>query len=699
MRYSKTDLAALIQAELRKSLGAPDSEIAALRLRNLQYFKAEAVGQLAPPETPDRSSVVATDVPDTVEWMLPSLVRVFVQSKDAVECKARHPRYAAGAKLAAEYLRYVFWQRNDGFQLLYSWFKTALVQKVGIVKVHWDEDPEITTSTYTGLMAEQAQSVLSEEGAEAVEQEARQIIVDGQPVMVYDLRVRHTLSSGRCRVVSVPPEEMRIHRRARYGGDDPLFVAQVSIRTKGELEAEGYDLEGVAPGASAMSQEALERSQSQEFALGDDSDGELMAYEVSECYIKLDQDDDGRPEWRRVLMIGGDVFEDEAVDGHPFVFFCPNPEPHVFFGGCPADQAIEPAKLNTSLLRGLMDNVYLSVNQRMQVVDGQVNLDDLTNNRPGGLVRVKTMGAVAPLQQPGLDQGAWQMVEWGEQWRERRTGFTRYSQGMSADALNPTATGVSLTTEKADQRVELIARVAAESVRQMFMKLMSCMGKYQQQAELVDLFGEFVKVDPREWADGFAIQVDVGLGTGSRDKKAQALDKVYQMQQPLAQAGAIEPQAVIETGRAFAEAVGLGEPEKYFPTPKPKPPAPPPLPLLVEQEKAKDAVLRYQAETQRDAAEGDKKRSHELQLAQINNGAKLQSELLALAAGVLASRAGAMAPGTDAMGPNIINGTTLDQSGGAMMGADPAQLDQVVAEINRVAQAFVQRPSSPMGGM
>ena len=698
MRYSKAELSALIQTELQKSLGAHDSEIAALRLRNLQYFKAEAVGDLAPPEAPDRSQVVATDVPDTVEWMLPSLVRVFVQSKDAMECKPRHPRFAQGAKLAAEYLRYTFWQRNEGFQILYSWFKTALVQKVGIVKVYWDEEPEITTSTYTGLMPEQAQSVLSEEGAEPVEQEARQIIVQGQPVVVYDLKVRHTLSSGRCRVVSIPPEEMRIHRRARYG-EDPLFVAQVSARTRGELEAEGYDLDDVQAGSVSMSMESIERSQSQNSMWGNDASGEFEMFDVSECYIKLDQDEDNKPEWRRVLMIGSTVMEDEAVDGHPFVFFCPNPEPHTFFGSCPADHAIEPAKLNTSLLRGLMDNVYLSVNQRMQVLDGHVNLDDLTNSRPGGVVRVREMGAVQPLQQPGLDQGAWQMVEWGEQWRERRTGFTRYSQGMSANALNPTATGVSLTTEKADQRVELIARVAAESVRLMFIKLMACMGKYQQQAELVELFGEFVKVDPREWADGFAIEVDAGLGTGSKDKRAQALDKVYQMQQPLAQAGAIEPIAVIETGRAFAEAMGLGEPEKYFPTPPAKPPPPPPLPLLVEQEKAKDAALRFQAESQRDASEADKLRAHELQLAQINNGAKLQSELLALAAGVLASRAGAMESGAGAMGPNIINGTTLDQSGGAMMGADPAQLDQVVSEINRVAQAFVQRPSSPMGGM
>lgn len=691
MRYSKDELSALVQTELRKSLGAPDSEISSLRLRNLQYFKAEPVGELAPPEAPDRSQVVATDVPDTVEWMLPALVGVFARSPDSMECAARRPQFAEGAKLASEYLRHCFWTRNEGFTILYQWFKDALVQKVGFVKVYWDKTTEDVEESYTGLLPEQVQGMLASGDVQVLEQTARtETLSDGQPVEVYDLRVKRTESEGRCVVQPVPPEEMRIHRRARYG-EDPLFVAHVSSRTKGELESEGYDLTDADSGASALSTEAIERADSQEFSLGDDSDGELMLYEVSECYIRLDQDNDGVPEWRRVLLIGSTVMEDEKVDSHPFVWFCPNPLPHVFFGQCPADHAIEPAKLNTSLLRGLMDNVYLSVNQRMQVLDGQVNLDDLTNSRPGGLVRVREMGAVQPLVQPGLDQGAWQMVEWGEQWRERRTGFTRYSQGMSPDALNPTATGVNIITEKADQRTELIARVAAESVRTMFGKMLKCMGQYQDVSDVVELMGQWVSVDPREWADGYRIEVNVGLGTGSKDKRAAALREVYGMQQPLAASGALPPQALIATARGFAEAVGLGDPEQYFPDAQPpKPPVPPPQ-VQVEQMKLQADAQKYQAETQRDAAEADKQRAHELQLAQVNNGAKLQSELLSLSAGVLASRTGAV-------GPNIINGTVLDQSGAAMTNADPAQLDQVVAEINRVAQAFVQRPVPPMGG-
>ncbi len=119
MRYTNDELSAILEKELRLAMGAPGSEVALLRLRNLQYYRAEAVGELAPPETPDRSSLVASDVADTVEWMLPALVRVFAQSPDSVECQPRRPQYAAGAKLASEYLRHCFWTRNDGFTILY----------------------------------------------------------------------------------------------------------------------------------------------------------------------------------------------------------------------------------------------------------------------------------------------------------------------------------------------------------------------------------------------------------------------------------------------------------------------------------------------------------------------------------------------------------------------------------------------------
>lgn len=586
-KYTKPELAAILQKELRQALGAPGTEISQIRLRNLQYYKAEAVGELAAPDIQDRSSIVASDVADTVNWMLPSLIRPFATSQDAMECEAKSPEFGPQAKLASEYLRHLFWKRNKGFHVLYQWFKDALIQKVGFVKVFWDEYEEDAEENYVGLVPEQVEELLKDSEVEPLEQSSRIELIEGVPVELWDVKVKRTSKKGRCRVMGCPPEEMRIHPRSRYG-ERLTFIAQEFYKTAADLEADGYDL-SQASADDGWHMEQIERAESQTPWFFDQSDGELRRYRCSECYIRLDQDDDGIPEWRRVFMIGQTVMEDEKVDDHPFVYFCPSPMPHVFFGECPADEALMPQRLRTSLLRASLDNVYLSVNKRMGVVEGQVNLDDLVNNRPGGIVRMKSRDGLLPIEQGGLDDSAWKLIDWAESWREQRTGYTRYSQGLSPDALNPTATGVSIITEKADQRTELIARVAAETaVRVLFEKMLKCVCRYQQKADQVELMGQWLMIDPREWVDAFQIHINVGLGTGSKDRQAQVMQQVFQMQAPLVQGGAIAPQAAILAARKFAENAGVPSPEQYFPDQQPKPPQP--GPMEIEQMKAQAKV-------------------------------------------------------------------------------------------------------------
>lgn len=587
-RYSKPELTAILQKELRQSLGAPGTEISRIRLRNLQYFKAEATGELAAPDIPDRSSIVASDAADTVEWMLPSLLRPFVTAHDAMECEPQRPQFEPQAKLASEYLRWLFWKKNKGDTILYQWFKDALIQKVGFVKVIWDVEEIDAEETYRDLLPEQVQELLQDEDVEPVSKDSRVELIGGQPVELYEITVKRKEKKGACKILPCPPEEMRVHPRSRYG--EPLtFIAQQFYRTRAELEADGYDLANVSA-EDGWHMEQIERASTQTPWFFDQSDGELQRYLCSECYIRLDQDNDGIVEWRKVFMIGQTVMDDDKVDDHPFVYFCPQPMPHVFFGECPVDDAIQPQRLRTSLMRAILDNVYLSVNKRMGIVEGQVNIDDLINNRPGGVVRMKSRDALLPIEQGGLDASAWNMVEWAETWREQRTGYTRYSQGLSPDALNPTATGVSIITEKADQRMELISRVAAVAVENLFTKMLKCVSMYQDKAEQINLLGSWLNIDPREWKNAFQISINVGLGTGSKDKQSAVMNQIYMMQAPLLQAGAIPPQAAIMAARKFAESAGISAPEQYFPDAQPPQPQPNPEQIKAQAQMQSDAA-------------------------------------------------------------------------------------------------------------
>ena len=647
-KYSDPELSAMLGKELRQALGSPGSEIAQLRLRNLQYFKATAEGELAAPEITDRSSLVATDVADTVEWMLPSLLRVFATSQDAMNCTAKKPQYADGAKMASEYLRWLFWKKNRGFHTLYQWFKDALIQKVGFLKVSWEEIEEDAEESYHGLTAEQANDLLEDDGVKAISQAERQIMVHDEmseqpmPLTVYDITIKRTSKTGKCVVKPCPPEEIRIHPRARYGEEFP-FVAHVFYKSRQDLEADGYDLTNVGSD-QGWSMEQIERVSTQTPWFYDQSDGEMQQYRVSECYIKLDQDGDGIAEWLKVTMIGETVMDQEKVDEHPFVFFCPAPMPHTFFGQCPADWAIEPQRLRTSLLRSMLDNIYLSVNQRTGVVEGQVNLDDLLNSRPGGIVRMQNAGALVPIVQNGLDPAAWNMVEWAEQWRESRTGFTRQSNGLNPDALQNSqvgSMGVNQMAERADQRIELIARMAAEAVERLFRKLLRCVSMYQNIPEMVEVNGTWGEIDPRDWHKQFDIEINVGLGVGSKEKQAALLGQLLGVQKEMIIGGLIDPQGSVLAAKHMAEFSGLPQPEQYFPAPQPKQPQPSPeeikghVQMQVEQMKAQlkaqsdseKAQLSAQVEqAKQEAQQAQEQAQNELEAVREHYRAQLEAQ-------------------------------------------------------------------------
>lgn len=696
-KYSDPELAAILAKELRQALGAPGTEISQLRLRNLQFYKAVAEGELAAPEIADRSSIVCTDVGDTVEWMLPSLMRVFAASKDAMNCTAKKPQYAAGAKMASEYMRWLFWQKNRGFHTMYQWFKDAMIQKVGFLKVSWEEIEEDAEETYRGLTAEQATDLLQDDEVTPISQAQRDILIHDEmseqptPMMVYDITVKRVQKSGQCNVKPCPPEEIRIHPRARYG--EPLqFIAHEFYRSKADLEADGYDLSD-ASADQGFSMETIERASTQTPWFYDQSDGEMQQYRLSECYIKLDQDDDGIPEWRKIEMIGETIATrngkscNEKTDDHPFVYFCPAPMPHTFFGQCPADWAIEPQRMRTSLMRSLLDNVYLSVNQRTGYVEGQVNLDDLLNSRPGGVVRMAAQGSIFPLQQGGLDPAAWNMVEWADQWRETRTGFTRQSNGLNPDALAHSqvgSMGVLGMADRADQRIELMARMAAEAVEQLFLKMLRCVSMYQNIPQMVEVSGQWSEIDPRDWHKQFDIEVNVGLGIGSKEKQGALLGQLLGIQKELVMGGAIDMSGSVLAAKNMAEFMGLPQPEQYFPPAKPKPPAPSPeeikghVTIQVEQMKAQmkaqsdqeKAQLQAQVEQAKQAAqqaqndaqmhlEAEKAR-YESQLAEAGNDRarefeawKVQLEAnTRLAVAEISAESKAPAPGVVDEGPN-----------------------------------------------
>ncbi|KJZ41323.1 hypothetical protein [Pseudomonas fluorescens] len=662
---TEDELKALVEAEMRQSLGYSSSKLSQARQKSMYYYLGMAVGDLSPPEVDGRSSVVSTDVRDTIESMMPQLMVTFVGSDTVAEFEATKPGDEQKAEQATEYVNYLFYKKNNGHRIAYTWMKDALLQKNGIVKVWWDTRNEETREEYRGLSeveltqlmeddevevigqsasvdeddAEQRQQAIAQlmQQAQAQPQSAPQVMQQIQhieslpPKLVYDVDCKRTKTDGKVCIENVPPEEFLIARNAK-DIETASFVAHRVQRSRSELKSMGYknvDELTSQDGDQAVNSERVQRlSYNDENAYADDNgDGDKSQdlIWVLESYIRCDFDGDGIAELRKVTMAGNTLLDNEAIDAIPFVSITPVPLPHQFFGLSVADLAMESQKTKTSILRSQLDNMYLAVNGRYFAVEGQVNLDDLLTSRPGGVVRVKQIGAAGRLDQGAPDIGnSMQMMEYMQQDLENKTGWTRYSQGNDSGSLNDTATGVNVITNRADMRLDLIARNFSEGYVDLFKLILKYVCQYRQKKETVKLTGGWVDIDPREWSNQFDVSINVGIGMGNKDQKIQHLTMLGQVQAQGLEIGIATPDNIYHAATELSKQLGFKNADKFFTDPSKTPPQQKPDPeqakaqaqMQIEQAKLQSSTQLKQMELQHNAQLDQAKRDHELQLEQ-----------------------------------------------------------------------------------
>jgi hypothetical protein len=266
--------------------------------------------------------------------------------------------------------------------------------------------------------------------------------------------------------------------------------------------------------------------------------------------------------------------------------------PHRFYGRSIAELVEDVQLMKSTVMRQLLDNMYLTNNNRVAVMDGMVNMDDLLTTRPGGIVRTKQPPnqVMQPLQAQPISQQAFPLLNYLDSVREARTGVSKEAQGLSPDTLNAkTATGVNALMQQTQMRSELIARVFAETgVKSLFKKIFELMVKYQDKEKIIMMSNQYIPVRPTEWRDRFNISIVVGLGTGSKEQQTIMLNSILerQLQAFQLQGGKEMPMVNLKnmynTLTKLVENAGLKNVETYFVDPEVgkqmmPPPQPPPL--------------------------------------------------------------------------------------------------------------------------
>ena len=598
-KLSKSKLLALISQEIQSSLGFYSSDLSKQRENALKYYLGEPLGN----EVEGRSSVVSQDILEVIESILPSLMRMFTQSDKMVNFEPQQAEDVPYAEQITDYCNFIFNRDNNGFEILHSMFKTALLQKNGFCKVYWKTSKDQKKEHYEHLDETQYQKLLMDEEVEIVEVEE----IEEDQGIFYNCEIRRVKEYGRCQIDPVPPEEILVSPRAK-NLKDCNFIAHRVAKTVSELINMGFNKKDVESLPSADEEvyntEAIVRKSYDNPTMDlniSTIDPSQRVVQITECYMKVDMDGDGIGELRKIIVGGSGynnyiVLENEVINKLPFAMCVAIPMPFRFFGLSMYDLLADVQMMSTTIMRNTLDNMYFQNNARTIVVDGQANLDDLLTSRAGGIVRVKSPNAVTPLQTPNFLNDGLAMLQKIDQLKEKRSGVPNQLMGLNPDTINKshtTAQSVNQMMNSSTQRIELIARSFADGVKDIFENILAVICEYQDQERVVKLRGEFIPMNPREWTDHYDCTTQVGLGTGNQDQRLEVLQQVLNVQEKMIQQqgglGMVTPQTIYNTIEAYLQNSGYKDATQFFNNPSQQPPQPP-------KEEKQDPALQLAAQ-------------------------------------------------------------------------------------------------------
>jgi len=614
---SEQEILSILAKEIHNSSGYIGGEIVARRKKSLEYYLGNPLGN----EQEGRSQVVSNDVMDTVESLMPSLMKIFTSGDNVFACEGVGPEDEEMARQASDYLNHIFLKENNGFTALYTAFKDALIQKNGILKVYWDDSSKTEREEYTRLTDDEFTDLVEDQEVNVTHHsEYKEPITDDRgkeidKVALHDVVIHRTKLYGRVRIDPVPPEEFLIERRCK-DIDSANFVAHRVNKTKTELIEMGYhpDIVYSLPtgDGETYSEDKFVRHQNIDFGRGESTgDKSTDMVLIHECYIRMDADGDGRAELIKACVAGDGkkLLDVTEVDTIPFISMTPVIMPHRFHGRSIAELVEDIQLIKSTVMRQMLDNMYLTNNNRVAIQDGQVAMDDLLTNRPGGIVRTKQppQNVMMPIQAQPITEQASGMLGYLDSVKESRTGVSKTSQGLNADALNnKTATGMNQVLTQSQMRMELIARIFAETgVKDLALKMFELVCKYQQKEKIVRIRGKYIPMRPYEWKDRVNVTIHVGLGTGSKEQQLILLNAILerQMQAINLQQNVYGPMVnlrnIYNSLKKLVENAGLNSIEPFFMDPDVGAAQMPQLPPKPPTEFEKVTLAQVQGENQR----------------------------------------------------------------------------------------------------
>lgn len=610
-KMRKTELAAICTREFDQAQLLL-SQIQIERLVSLNSYNQEPFGN----EEDGLSTFISSDVRDTIEWMMPQLVDVFVGGDTPVVFTPENEKDVEAADIESRYCQYVFERQNNGVLLAMTWFKDALLQKNGIVKCWWDESENIEREEYKNKTGQEYVALQNDDefeidgctielgGREYSEEEYAKIIKaipSKGPAFekdaLYHIIGYRTRKVGQVKIENVPPENFLIQKdHNSVDIKDARYCCELEEKTRSDLIEEGYDEDLVyslpAGNIAAMMTDERWNRYKKEGGLptiSTDSVGDKSREVVTlfNHYIRADFNGDGVAELRYVRTAGKTAeftLENEEVDRSIYHAITPYLNSYKFHGRSVADNMMDLQRARSQIWRNIYDNVMYSTVSR-KIISGTVDIDALLSYVPGGII---TKNADATIENEGVEFVANEMfpiLQGIDAMRSERTGFSKETMGLDPSALAQATSPVGMAILSQSQLlVKMIATVFANTgFKSMMEHIRELALKNERKEAMFDLTGQFLQADPRSWRKKRDCTAKVGIGFAGKNEELSTMNALIALQQQFveAQQGIEGPltnaTTIHNTVVRLVKRMGIKDPNNYFPDPATyKPPAPKP---------------------------------------------------------------------------------------------------------------------------
>ena len=655
-QLTEDTLTSILQYERERAVGLDnDDDLNAHREMALEYFKGNvpdmpvASDEDGKPIDSNRSSATTTDLADMVETVMPDLMEVFFGGEDAVSFRPSNEEDVQGAEQETDYLRQIIFQRNDGFRHLYTWFKEALLCRVGIAKWCWNEDEEY----------EEYEVEVNPVGLQELQQQGIEITDAEQDEETGMIKV-----SARKMIKPPTVEWMAVPSSDFATAPDTVTLKESNycvMRSRPQIQdliADGYDAEIVRNlvDADDPDTEGVEFARNTSREDDDDSPamGDLRQVEVMEHYIRADFGGEGKPcIWR--ITTGNNEKTILDVEKRPCIEFAavsPYPMPFRLHGQDLADKVMPWQRINTALLRNGLDNNNFQLNARLGIAEDDCTddtIDDVLNNEPGAHIRFKRQGAIAPIVSAPLAINPFETIEQIKVFEEQSTGVVRAAQGLNPDSLHDTKGGMQIQNNAAQKRVRMMARLFAETgVKDLFLGVHDMLRSNATAADTVRMKGKFVEIDPQQWGRRHDMNIEIGVGSGGRDADIAALGMMAERTSEIVQVQGglngplVSADNIYNLYKALGDRLGLKQVSTFISNPAEQPPQQQEGPSPEEQAAMAEMQMEQQ-KIQQQAQMDQQKLESQIQLEQMKaqSDAQLSRERADMEIGLAREKAAA----------------------------------------------------------